>query len=137
VTYCFKCGTKNSDDSKHCINCGTNLDPLKAEKAKKEWGEDWGKEFGRKVEKWGEEFGNRMEEKGEEFERTVKNDCIGLPHGGEIIGIIIGAFIILFGLSLAMGLDFEVWGSRLGASALIIVGLIIVIGAIYGLTRRR
>ena len=132
MVFCSKCGSENSDDAKFCIKCGANLTPKKEKHI-----EEWGEEFGKKMEKWGEDFGKRMEERGEEFGKTLENECFGLPHGGAIIGIIIGAFIIIVGASLLVGLSFEVWGRLFGTSILILIGLVIVISAIYGLTRKR
>lgn len=132
MVFCSKCGSKNSDNAKYCNECGANLE-LRKEEHKEEWGE----EFGKKIEKWGEEFGKQMEERGEEFGRDIENECFGLPHRGAIIGIIIGAFIIIIGTSLALGLDFDIWGRWFGTGILIVIGLIIVISAIYGLTRKR
>ena len=132
MVFCSECGSENSDDAEFCVKCGEKL-ILGKEKRKEEWGE----EFGKKMEKWGENFGKRMEERGEEFGKTIENECFGLPHGGAIIGIIFGAFIIIVGASLLMGLNFEVWGRLFGTGILILIGLIIVIGAIYGLTRKR
>ena len=64
-------------------------------------------------------------------ERRPRDECFGLPHGGAIFGLFIGAIIILWGLSEAFGWEIELW-----TFAMIIVGLLIVAGAIYGLTRR-
>ena len=126
---CPKCGHQNADSARYCSKCGAGL--------KEKRTEDWGQEFGKKMEKWGEDFGKSMEQWGEEFGRTIEEECFALPHGGAIIGIIIGAFIVIIGASLALGLDFEVWGRMFGTGILILIGLIIVISAIYGLTRKR
>jgi len=56
----------------------------------------------------------------------------GFPTGGAIFGLFIGAIIILWGLTEVFG-----WQVELGTYAVIIVGLLIVAGAIYGLTRKR
>lgn len=74
---------------------------------------------------------------GLEKSRTIEEECFGLPHGGAIIGIIVGAFIIIIGVSLGLGLDFELWGRWFGTGILVIIGLLIIASAIYGLTRRR
>jgi hypothetical protein len=67
----------------------------------------------------------------ERRERRPRDECFGLPHGGAIFGLFIGALIILWGLSEVFGWEIEIW-----TYAIIIIGLIIVAGAIYGLTRR-
>ena len=69
--------------------------------------------------------------------RSIEGECFRLPHGGSIISMIIGAFIIVLGLGVGLGLNFDVWGRWFGTSILIIIGLLIVASAIYGLTRRR
>ena len=132
MVYCSKCGLENVDEAKYCIKCGANL-VFKKESQQEERGE----EFGKKMEKWGKDFGKQMEDFGNEFGRSVEDECFGLPNGGAVIGIIIGIFIIIIGASLALGLDFEVWGRWFGTGILILIGLIIMISAIYGLTRKR
>jgi hypothetical protein len=68
----------------------------------------------------------------------MENECFGLPHGGIIVGVAIGAIILLWGLILIMqqtGLvskTVEFW-----PIALIVFGVLILIGAIYGLRRRQ
>jgi len=67
----------------------------------------------------------------------MESECFGIPHGGAIVGIAIGAIIVLWGLiailqqagAIAPGV--EVW-----PIAVIIVGILIVVGALYGLSRR-
>lgn len=107
--YCTKCGTKNEDDAKHCINCGASLASSLEER------------FERGVEDWGEQFGRRVEK-----------ECFGLPHGGAIAGIVVGIIIILVGGSLLLGIDIEFW-----PLIIIIFGVLIVAGALYGITRKR
>ena len=58
-------------------------------------------------------------------------ECFGLPRGGAIFGLLIGAMIILVGLRELFG-----WHIDFGPFAIIVVGLLFVVGAIYGLTRR-
>ena len=132
MVFCSKCGSKNLDEAKFCTECGTNLALGKVKQK-----EDLGEEIEKKMEKWGEDFGKQIEERADEFGRTIENECFGLPHGGAIIGLIIGAFIIIIGASLALDLDFDIWGRWFGTGILIIIGIIIVISAIYRLTRKR
>ena len=68
----------------------------------------------------------------ERRERRPRDECFGLPHGGAIFGLFIGAIIILWGLSQLAG-----WQIEIGTFAIIVIGLLIVAGAIYGLTKRR
>lgn len=69
--------------------------------------------------------------------RRVEDECFGIPRGGTIVGLAIGLIIILAGgiwLLQQAGLipeTVEIW-----PFAIIIFGILIVIGAIYGLRRR-
>ncbi|MDH5419600.1 MAG: zinc ribbon domain-containing protein [Candidatus Bathyarchaeota archaeon] len=121
MVYCTECGTKNEEDVEYCIKCGANL-WVPREKRLERRAKEWGEEFGRRAEEWGEQFGRRAEK-----------ECFGLPHGGAIVGLIIGAIIILLGLSLVLGI--EIW-NYLWAFIIIVIGLLIVAGAIYSFSRR-
>lgn len=61
-----------------------------------------------------------------------RDECFGLPHGGAIFGIFIGIIIILVGARQLFG-----WKIDIGPFATIIVVVLFLVGAIYGLTRRR
>ena len=122
MVYCTRCGFRNLDEAKYCSKCGADLEVPQEES----WDE--------RVEKWGEEFGKQMEEWGEDFGKRVEEECFGLPYGGVIVGILFGLFLIIIGLALFSGLDI---GQRIGPSIAIVIGILIVAGAIYGLTRRR
>jgi len=106
MVYCTKCGTKNEDTAVVCVNCGASLET--------------GTYVSRRYER-----------------RRAEEECFGLPHGGAIVGIAIGVIILLWGfiwLAQQSGLitrTVEVW-----PFAVIIFGILIVIGAIYGLSRR-
>ena len=100
---CAKCGRENEEGAKFCVNCGA---VLLTEDTRSE---------------------RRMERRSK-----PRDECFGLPHGGAIFGLFIGAIIILWGLSSVFG-----WQVELGTYAIIIIGILIVAGAIYGLTRRR
>ncbi|MGD8566194.1 MAG: zinc-ribbon domain-containing protein [Candidatus Bathyarchaeota archaeon] len=69
--------------------------------------------------------------------KRVEDECFGLPHGGAIVGLIIGAIIIFWGLSQIPGLLPTSIQSNWWPLIIIIFGLLIVAGAIYGFTRRR
>lgn len=121
MVYCTKCGAKNPDDAKVCSQCGASLYGV---------GERAGQ--GR-VEN--ECWGTRRE--GEPY-RQVEHECLGIPRGGVIVGIAIGVIILLAGVIVLLqqaGLissNISVW-----PFAIIIFGILIVIGALYGLSRRR
>lgn len=104
---CPKCGAKNSDEATYCVSCGGSLNILDG--GRKRGGNCFG------------QSGSRMDD-----------ECFGLPHGGAIVGVIIGIIIILYGLVNVFG-----WNLDVGAYIPIIIGTLIVAGAIYGLTRRR
>ena len=121
MVYCTKCGAKNEEGVEYCIKCGANL------RVSRE------KRFERRAKEWGEDFGRREEEWGEQFGRRAEKECFGLPHGGAIVGLIIGVIIILLGVSFVLGI--EIW-DYLWALIIIVVGILIVAGTIYSLSRR-
>ena len=128
MVYCIKCGTQNKDDAKYCTQCGSTLDGTR-EKSLEQRAEEWGEEFGRRAEEWGEDFGRRVEE-----------GCFGLPHGGVIVGLLFGIIVIIVGLSMVPGLiPPEI---RIAAepyfwpTIIIIVGVLVIAGALYRFTRR-
>lgn len=104
---CTKCGTENVEGARFCVSCGTALYP----KERREKEEDTC--FGR--------------------EKRVEDECFGLPHGGAIAGIIFGVFIIILGLAMFLGQD--IW-ELIGPFAAVIIGILIVLGAIYRLSRK-
>jgi len=103
---CSKCGTKNIDDAKFCVNCGATLYMLEDENKR---------------------GGNCFGQQG----RRPQDECFGLPHGGAIIGLFFGLMIIIFGLGNLFG-----WRIDWGPLAMIAFGVLIVVGAIYGLSRK-
>jgi len=113
LVYCPKCGTKNEDDVKFCVQCGAPLYEKEVSKAKAEE-----RCFGSK-------------------ERREMETCFGLPYAGQIFGIVIGVLIIIWGLiwvlqqSGIIPRTVEIW-----PFAVMIVGILIIAGAIYGLRRR-
>ena len=69
----------------------------------------------------------------------ARDECFGLPHGGTIFGLVIGSIIVLSGIIFLLreigviGDDFDfMW-----PFVIIVFGLLIVAGAIFGVTRRR
>lgn len=103
---CPKCGEKNPDDAKFCVKCGAAIYPERS----------W--------EKRGDTcFGGREEE-----------ECFGIRHGGAIVGLIFGFFIVILGLALLLGKDISAY---IGPFVLIVIGTLIAVGAIAGLSRTR
>jgi uncharacterized membrane protein YvbJ len=107
LVYCSKCGTKNEEDAEFCVKCGASLTAPSA----------WGRERGRR-------------EKGEKPEQ----ECFGLPHGGAIIGVIIGVLVILWGISSIIEIDF---GETFWPLIIIVFGILLVAGALYQYGRKR
>ena len=108
MVYCSKCGTKNEDDAKVCVNCGASLYMTRRE-------------------------ARRAKRTARRRERGVEQECFGLPHGGAIAGIVFGIIIIIWGLSLLTGID--IW-SNIFYIVVIIFGTLIIAGSIYTITRR-
>lgn len=92
------------------------------------------KRWERRAEEWGEEFGRRAEEWGKHMEREFKDECFGLPHGGAIVGIILGIIILILGFAWLANINIWIY---LGPLAVIIVGLLIIAGVACGVIRRR
>jgi hypothetical protein len=61
-----------------------------------------------------------------------RDECFGLPRGGAIFGLFIGIIIIIVGLQQVFG-----WTIDIGPFVTIMFGLLVLAGAIYGLTRTR
>ena len=69
--------------------------------------------------------------------RRAENECFGLPHGGAIAGIVIGALIFLWGFfTLAQQQGWITEAPELWWLIIIIIGLLMVAGGIYRTTRR-
>jgi len=62
-----------------------------------------------------------------------EEECFGLPHGGAIVGLVIGIIIILVGLASLSGMDI---GRYIWPLVIIVFGILIVAGALYGYSRR-
>jgi uncharacterized membrane protein YvbJ len=59
-------------------------------------------------------------------QKEVRDECFGLPQGGNIFTIIIGIVIILVGAQSLLG-----WDIDFGPFMIIIVGILIVAGSLY------
>ncbi len=108
MVYCHRCGKKNEEDAKHCINCGAPIYSMK-----------------RRMKREDSCFGQP--------EKRVEEECFGIPYGGAIAGIIFGVFIILIGLSIALGLHIGRW---IVAFIVFVIGLLIIVAVIFGRYRR-
>jgi len=67
-------------------------------------------------------------------ERRREEECFGLPRGGAIWGIVVGLIIILAGISWLLG--FEFW-KIFWPLIVIIFGILVLVGSLYGLRHRR
>jgi len=106
MVYCTKCGTKNEDTALVCVKCGASLET-------------------------GTYVSRRYERK------RVEEECFGLPHGGAILGIAIGVIILLWGFFwLAQQTGLITQTPELWPIAIIIFGILILLGALYRLSRR-
>lgn len=109
MVYCPKCGTQNEDTAEFCVKCGANLQT-------------------------GTPASRRYERK------RAEEQCFGLPHGGAIFGVAIGLIILLWGVFMlaqqtgwiAQSSNFNFW-----FIIIIVVGILIVAGAVYRMTRPR
>lgn len=107
MVYCSRCGTQNADTYSHCTNCGAPLYTV----------------------------GQQYPGSDREHYRRMENECFGLPNGGMIAAVVFGVIIVLVGLSFllgAYGIDFVFW-----PFIIIIVGVLIMVGALYGRRQRR
>jgi len=106
MVYCTKCGTKNEETAVVCVNCGASLQT-------------------------GTTVSRRYERK------RAEQECFGLPHGGAIVGIAIGIIIVFWGfIMFAQQTGLVTKQVELWPFVLIIFGILILVGAIYGLSRR-
>ena len=107
MVYCPKCGTQNDDAADFCTKCGASLQTGTVSSRRRE-------------------------------RRKAEQECFGLPHGGAIAGIVLGAIILLWGISMLLqqtgviAETFEFW-----YIIIIVIGILIVTGAIYRITRSR
>jgi len=122
MVHCPKCWTRNEEDAEYYAKCGAALEGSRSSRALDS------------VDEWGEEIGRRAEKLGKQMERDFRDECFGLPHGGAIAGIIFGIIILVFGFAWLISID--IW-ENIWPFMVILVGLLIVAGALYSVTRRR
>jgi hypothetical protein len=118
MVYCTKCGAQNEDNAINCTNCGDSLSVSHRES--RGWEEE--------IETRAEDFGRRAER----FGRNMEDECFGLPGGSSIIGILFGLAIILLGARELFG-----WRIDFGPFAIIVVGVLILAGALYQMNKRK
>ena len=109
MVYCTKCGTQNEEDAAVCVKCGASLAAAPA---------------------WRPERRRREKE---------EQECFGLPHGGAIAGLVFGALIIIAGILFALqewNVIEEVNWDNIWPFIIIIFGILVLAGALYGYSRR-
>ena len=106
MVYCSKCGTQNPDTATVCSHCGAPLYTV----------------------------GQQYPGSEREHYRRVENECFGLPYGGMIAGLVFGTIIVLVGLGLFLQATgyFVNFGNYIWPIILIIFGLLILAGAVFG-----
>jgi uncharacterized membrane protein YvbJ len=120
MVYCAKCGTKNPDDAKICTQCGAPLYAV-------------GETERQQVQ---DECGGRRRS-GEPY-RRMEYECFGIPGGGAVVGVAIGLIILAAGaIYLMQQANLIPSGVSVWPFAIIIFGILLIIGALYGLSRRR
>ena len=68
-----------------------------------------------------------------------EQECFGLPHGGAIAGLVFGSIIIIAGILFALqewNVIEEVNWDQIWPFIIIIFGILVVAGALYGYSRR-
>lgn len=69
-------------------------------------------------------------------ERRVEEECcFGLPRGGSIFGMIVGLIILLVGISMILS-AYGIFKLEVGPIVVIIIGILLIVGAYYGMRRR-
>ena len=70
--------------------------------------------------------------------RKAEQECFGLPHGGAIAGIVLGAIVLLWGISMLLQQTGIITTSiNFWYIIIIVVGVLIVAGALYKMTHSR
>ena len=108
MVYCHECGTKNVEDAEYCSKCGASLKER----------EDTDERYRRR----------------HNHRNRHRNEFSGLPNGGMFVGILFGILLILFGISSYYGID--LW-RYLWPIIVVIIGILIIAGAISNYARRR
>ncbi len=104
MVYCHECGTENDDNSEYCSKCGAAL-------------------------KDRDERHRRRHDR----RHRHRDDSLGLPNGGIIVGLLFGVLLIMIGVSTFYGVS--LW-RYLWPIIIVILGILIVAGAISNYARR-
>lgn len=73
-----------------------------------------------------------------EYYRRMENECFGIPHGRAVVAVAIGAIILIWGLILILQ-QLQIVSKTVDwwPLALMVFGVLMIMGAVYGLRRRR
>jgi hypothetical protein len=123
MVYCVNCGAKNADEATFCLKCGHDLRRARAEP----WEE--------RIEAWGDAFGQRAERWGEDFGRQVETACFGLPRVGVVLGLFLGAVVLLAGVELLLGWTVVGVLRSVGALVTVLFGVVVILLALRVLRR--
>jgi uncharacterized membrane protein YvbJ len=116
MVYCHNCGAENEEDENYCSKCG---EPLKEDDKRRT--------------RWERRQRRRNECFGMEQRQRERDECFGLPGGNIILPLIIGVILILAGLSSIYGFQYLQY---LGPALIVLIGLLIIAGAIYRARRK-
>jgi uncharacterized membrane protein YvbJ len=72
-----------------------------------------------------------VKEERERHFRKYEDECFGIPRGGAIVGLAIGVIIVLAGLLSILGEANLIW-----PFAVMIFGILIILGALFAMRRR-
>jgi len=136
VSNCPKCGTKVREDMTFCPNCGAALKAAPPPAAAAPPTPPPAAPRGEKAEKGekGEKREKREKEEREEREKKEKGEKYEKREYG-FIGPLVGGLILIFlGLMIYVALTTPVGWGIIGAFFVIIIGIIILAGAIYAAT---
>jgi len=129
MVFCANCGTENDETAVYCVKCGKKFEVSQQDSWDKRM-ERWGEDFGKRAEDWGEDFGRRAEAWGEDFGRRAEKEMSNI---GVIFGLLIGVVMIFVGIAWLAGIELTQY---FWALIIIVFGLLILVGAIYGFKRR-
>jgi ribosomal protein L40E len=72
-----------------------------------------------------------------EYHERLEHECFGIPRGGTIVGLAIGFIVLFWGLIwLAQQAGWISENVSVWPLAIIIFGVLMIMGALYGLRRR-
>ncbi|WP_308572432.1 zinc-ribbon domain-containing protein [uncultured Methanobacterium sp.] len=102
MVYCYNCGTKNDDNAEFCSKCGEPLVDVNSKSHRRHRDDRYGRQG---------------------------NENSGLPYGNIIGPVIGGVILIMVGITALTGFT-DFWQYLLPA-IIILIGLFIIIGAVY------